>query len=527
MNVDFNNIKTEDIDIWETFDDLKTEFENEEFESEDDENSNSGLLLCFNCEENSLILDKESVVCENCGADNGAIIDYTQEWRFYGENDNKNSDPNRCGMAFNPQLPKSSMGTQILGGKGFRMLRRINTWNAINYKERSLLTVFRKIQNTCYEEDIDTATLDRTKTMYSILSSEALKRGKCKDGLINGCLYNSCNDNKNPKTPKEMLKLSNLSKKKFTDGCKQFKEIMFYANKDYILNLQPITYKDFIRKYTTMLEISYENRDRAIFIADQATELGLVYENSPLSIAVGSIWLVCIYFGVEMTKKNIAETCDISEVTITKICKKMNEYRDLILPPGAMIPPPAKYMDNPVPKRPKKVNKKPRKKYYVKKGRKKKNTTKTENIKTENIKDLKETDNVTKDIHILNFENKERKKDEEKKIQKDIQDFIDIKTEKIEEEEIKEEVKKEVKKEEIKEEVKEEKVKKEEQVEEEEVKKEEEVEEEYEDEKIERTILDDLQKIGIKVIDDHSVSEMESDSESVSKPNDSINISSS
>src|SRR3972149_2068692 len=104
-------------------------------------------LICYNCKTDSLICDDGIIVCEKCGVDNGAVIDYQQEWRFYGSDDTKySSDPTRCGMPINPLLPESSLGTIILG-RGFDKFRKLNNWNSMSYKERSLLRVFKQIQS--------------------------------------------------------------------------------------------------------------------------------------------------------------------------------------------------------------------------------------------------------------------------------------------------------------------------------------------------------------------------------------------
>ena len=48
-------------------------------------------------------VNNEKIECTDCGLVNDNIIDYSQEWRYYGSNDNKrSSDPNRCGMPLNP-----------------------------------------------------------------------------------------------------------------------------------------------------------------------------------------------------------------------------------------------------------------------------------------------------------------------------------------------------------------------------------------------------------------------------------------
>ena len=171
-------------------------------------------MVCFNCEGDSLIYDEGIIVCENCGVDNGAMIDYQQEWRFYGSEDTKHSsDPTRCGMPINPLLPQSSLGTIILG-RGFEKYRRLNNWNSMTYKERSLLKVFKNIQSKSDENNISICVVDRAKIMYKTLSEDTIKRGKSRKGLIAACLYNSCKDKNDSRSTKEISQIFNLKIKK-------------------------------------------------------------------------------------------------------------------------------------------------------------------------------------------------------------------------------------------------------------------------------------------------------------------------
>ena len=99
---------------------------------------------CEYCEESDfLINDGEMIVCTNCGSINNRIIDYNPEWRFYGSDDNKrNSDPNRCGMPSNQIIGESSLSTSIKG-YGFEMYRKLNVWNGLTYKEKSMISILK------------------------------------------------------------------------------------------------------------------------------------------------------------------------------------------------------------------------------------------------------------------------------------------------------------------------------------------------------------------------------------------------
>lgn len=334
-------------DMWDIFENIKqtidTDDEDEEFTDQtflETKSSNNYTLdkitkadlVCFNCEGDSLIYDEGIIVCENCGVDNGAMIDYQQEWRFYGSEDTKHSsDPTRCGMPINPLLPESSLGTIILG-RGFEKYRRLNNWNSMTYKERSLLKVFKNIQSKSDENNISICVVDRAKIMYKTLSEDTIKRGKSRKGLIAACLYNSCKDKNDSRSTKEISQIFNLKIKKMTSGCKQFNEMMYHNDHTYISKIKPTSADDFIERYTIVLKLDKDSKESAIYVSNMATKLGLVSENTPASIAVGSIYLISQNYKLKITKKKLSELCEISEVTISKTYKKMLPYKKYLLP---------------------------------------------------------------------------------------------------------------------------------------------------------------------------------------------------
>ena len=321
-------------ELWELFDDIKQLMGNYECENENKKDDPK----CFNCGANSFTHDDGCIVCEKCGVDNGSLIDYQQEWRYYGSEDTKHSaDPTRCGMPMNPLLPESSLATIILG-RGTENLRRLNNWNSMTYKERSLLKVFKNIQSKSDNGELPVCIIDRAKIMYKTLSDDTVKRGKSRKGLIAACLYYSCKDKNISRSAREISNIFDLKVKKMTSGCKQFHEIMYHNNMDYTSNLKPTNHEDFIDKYVIKLGIQNDYIDDIKYVATFANKLGIVSENTPPSIAVGSIYLISHHYGLGYSKKKMADTCDISEVTISKIHKKMFKYKKFLLPQASSLP---------------------------------------------------------------------------------------------------------------------------------------------------------------------------------------------
>ena len=68
-----------------------------------------------------------------------------------------------------------------------------------------------------------------------------------------------------------------------------------------------------------------------MFVCKKADELNLVSKCIPPSVAAGSIFLICNLLKIKINKKEIAQTCQISEVT-SKCFKSLYKHHEHILP---------------------------------------------------------------------------------------------------------------------------------------------------------------------------------------------------
>ena len=115
-----------------------------------------------------------------------------------------------------------------------------------------------------------------------------------------------------------------------TKGIKIFKDIMkeFNSNTDNQQDMIVYDYTaskplDYIDRFCSNLNIIQENRDLCEYIAKKSIELNIVSDNTPASIAAGSIFMVSIIKNLNISKTDIANACKISEVTISKCFKNV------------------------------------------------------------------------------------------------------------------------------------------------------------------------------------------------------------
>jgi transcription initiation factor TFIIB len=295
----------------------------------------SSIIDCFCnfCEslglQNEIVLEEGNYCCKGCHSIVSRHIDQSAEWRYYGCDDNKGSDPTRCGMPTSELLPESSLGSMI--GYAYnesydvRLMRKYQQWNSMTYRERSLYNIFDSLTTSAVNNGISKSIIEEAKALYKKVSEARISRGDNRSGLIASSIYISCKNNKVPRSCKEIAKIFNLKSTTMTRGCKKFAEIMK-------LNMDATTADDFISRFCSKMGLDNEKKEICKHVIRRTDELSIVSENTPPSVAAGTIYLCSMVCGWEISKKDLSESCDISQVTVNKCYKKMLAYQKLLLP---------------------------------------------------------------------------------------------------------------------------------------------------------------------------------------------------
>lgn len=285
---------------------------------------------CPHCRTDSVVLDDGNYCCHQCGTLVDRFIDASAEWRFYGNDDNKSADPTRCGMPTNDLLPEASMGT-IIGytcneNPNMRMIRKYHLWNSMTYKERSLYSIFDTLTVNAVNNGIPKSIIEEAKMLYKKISELKISRGDNRSGLIASSIYMSCKTHGVPRSTKEIAKIFNLKPTIMTRGCKKFQEIMK-------MSMESTSPENFISRFCSKLSLDSHRRELCRAILARADELSLVSENTPPSVAAGSIFLCNVVGDWGLTKKELGEACEISQVTISKCYKKMCQHVEALFSP--------------------------------------------------------------------------------------------------------------------------------------------------------------------------------------------------
>lgn len=298
---------------------------------------------CEQCKYSLAFSDEGFLTCTNqkCGIIYKDILDQTAEWRFYGAEDNNNVNPTRCGMPTNPLLEESSYGCKVLcnGPSSYEMrkIRRYTEWQSMPYKEKSQYEEFQRITIIAQIAGIPKMIIDDAMRYHKKISSyEQTFRGDNKDGLLLASIYVSCRINNCPRTAKELAEMFNLDVTSATHGCKNAQIILNKLEKDMDIKEKTSFCKTtpdaFIERYCSKLNINAELTKLCQFISKKIEQKTLMPENTPHSIAAGVIFFVAQICNLNVTKSDVKNVSEISEVTINKCFKKMQQCQDDLVP---------------------------------------------------------------------------------------------------------------------------------------------------------------------------------------------------
>jgi transcription initiation factor TFIIB len=295
--------------------------------------------FCINCETHSIQSLKGELICSSCGFFSGIKIDNGAEWRYYGSEDSKSSDPNRCGMPTNSLLPEFSLGSVIPFSRNesynMKKIRNYNTWNNTSYRERALYQVFESMTIRAKNAGIPNCILEEAKYMYKQISETKISRGENRKGIIASCVFMACKKfDKCARSTKEIAEIFQIEPTNMTKGFKKFNEIMLLVEKK---QHKDVGYSiseslDFINRFCSNLNLEGGINELCKYVCKKIEEHDLVSENTPTSKAAGSIYLVSYLFDFKISKKEISQICLTSEVTISKCFTKLIDYYIYLIP---------------------------------------------------------------------------------------------------------------------------------------------------------------------------------------------------
>jgi transcription initiation factor TFIIIB Brf1 subunit/transcription initiation factor TFIIB len=318
-------------------DNLNKYFEDIDFGNESNNKVNN-FNSCSSCGNIKIIEDYSSgfLVCSQCGQVLENLMDHSPEWKQYDDEDRSNG---RCGAFTNKLLPQSSLGISIAGN--FRSkLNQIHNWNSMPYKERSLSYVFKIIQDKCQHAKILKCIEDDAKIMYKMISEckhnigknegkFVITRGINRTSIIAACIFYACKRKNMSRTSREIANLFGIKQMDINKGCKNFLKLLKIKHLD--MDMGSSKAEHFVTKKCCEMNIKTIFTDQAVTIAKNTSKLNIASVHTPYSLAAASILIMAELNNLHsINKKSISKGFGISEITIMKTYKKIEEYKHIL-----------------------------------------------------------------------------------------------------------------------------------------------------------------------------------------------------
>lgn len=283
---------------------------------------------CMYCNSTKLAdLDSESV-CLSCNRSQMYDALYQPSW----SKDTLSTETVRSSSTRNDLLPESSMSTTIMSSGWSKLnndLRRLMTWNSTPHNERALRLKIDDIATTCKKHKVPHSVIDNAQRLYHIMVEKIKtsklvkrKRGNNDKGLKATAVFQSLKKYKRPKTYQEVAAMFDISPSYVSQGISLYKQLM--CDKEDVEDKAELV-NDFVAEYGCNLDMTDKHVERVQQVCSKAHELGIIENNTPLSVVAGCIYYVAIEFGLSLSSSQISTTCGVSVPTINKVWERLNK----------------------------------------------------------------------------------------------------------------------------------------------------------------------------------------------------------
>lgn len=280
------------------------------------------------------------LICAECGLvlqERG--IDTSSEWRTFSNDDQGNDDPSRVGDGPNALLNGAQLNTSIAfgdGGMRSKELHRAQNKANLDKGNKSLLVAYKQIGALCDGWELPNSVSDTAKHLYKDADESRVFKGKSQEALIAGCVFLACRRNNVPRSFREVMELTKVSKKEIGRTFKMLETYLMSKEKERQANggntgMLPggtVVFNEGYKGSTTsdpsemcarwcsQLNMSQHASNVAIEIASNMTKSGALAGRSPLSAAAACIYMAGHLMDEIKSAKEVQSVAKVSDSTI-------------------------------------------------------------------------------------------------------------------------------------------------------------------------------------------------------------------
>ena len=292
---------------------------------------------CPRCAKGKLIESVETSerCCQKCGyVVDEVIIDAGAEWRSNAGTDRP--DRSRAGtpttLTMHDQGLATKIGTDNKDATGKHLtsemrytIKRLRTWdgrsNTTASKDKNFITAFAELRRLEDKLTLNSNISERAAYIYRKALEAKLVRGRSINALIAASLYAPCRQLGVIRNLKDFELHANIKRK---DIARCYR-LLLRSLEILMPVVDPVSC---VAKIASgKLNITEKSKRYAIRILKEASEKHLSSGKDPMGLAASALYLACVKNGEDITQRDIAQSADVTEVTIRNRYKGLKDMK--------------------------------------------------------------------------------------------------------------------------------------------------------------------------------------------------------
>jgi len=267
------------------------------------------------------------VVCSKCGlVMEESMIDTSQEWRAFDTE--QMSRRARAGAPLTFTKHDKGLTTEI--GKGIGELYkvpskkraqyyRLTKWHKrlIKSKDRNLSFALSELQRIVSFLSLSHSAHERIARYYEQVVNKGLVRGRSIESVVAALTYAVSREMGSPRTLDEIAEASGEDKREIGRTYR-------YISRELKIRILPADPMSYVPRFCSMLGLSDRVQAKTIEILKKAKKFDITSGKGPTGVAAAAIYIGCVLLGEKRTQREVADTTNITEVTIR------NRYQELV-----------------------------------------------------------------------------------------------------------------------------------------------------------------------------------------------------
>jgi len=289
---------------------------------------------CPRCAKGKMVTDHDSgeTFCSKCGfVMSEKLQESGPEWRSFTQDEH--GDRARAGAPTSLTMHDMGLATIInpinkdASGKPLSStmkstIERLRTWDSRSQVhepvDRNFRQAFSELNRLKDKLAISDAVMEKAAYLYRKALDKGLVRGRSISALIASALYAACRDTSTPRNLKDIELVANIKRK---DIARCYRLLV----KELSLKMPVTDSVQCIARIASKIGISEKTKRYAIKVLKNAQEKEVSAGKDPMGLAAAALYLSCVKNGEDKTQRDIAESANVTEVTIRNRYKGLKE----------------------------------------------------------------------------------------------------------------------------------------------------------------------------------------------------------